>query len=237
MEYLSCGDLASLIFEQNMTESDAKTITRQLLEGLKVMHQKQFCHRDLKPEVCLFHLSPNISSNEEIPQNVLLVSLSPIVIKIADFGISKQFTGDTTLRTVVGTQGYIAPEMMGHLYTHTSVYTTAVDIWSLGCLVHAIFTKETPFLDEKTLEAYLRAWESFPTTRMAAVGATLAAIKFVSKLMIPHAEYRLTAAEALEDLWFKGGGDTVASTGRMTLHCRCGWSALGFKTNDYLDRE
>lgn len=51
MEYIEHGDLAKLINESNMTESDAKVITRQLLEGLKVMHENNFCHRDLKPMV------------------------------------------------------------------------------------------------------------------------------------------------------------------------------------------
>lgn len=51
MEYIEYGDLAKLINESNMTEDDAKIITRQLLEGLKVMHENSFCHRDLKPMV------------------------------------------------------------------------------------------------------------------------------------------------------------------------------------------
>lgn len=55
MEYIKHGDLASLILERDMNESDAKIITTQLLGGLNVMHKNNFCHRDLKPQVS--HLS------------------------------------------------------------------------------------------------------------------------------------------------------------------------------------
>lgn len=52
MEYIPCGDLGSLI-EDEMTESEVKTVTKQLLEGLEVMHEINLCHRDLKPQVKL----------------------------------------------------------------------------------------------------------------------------------------------------------------------------------------
>lgn len=47
------GDLDSFIHNNDapIVESDTKTITKQLLEGLKIMHEHEFCHRDLKPKV------------------------------------------------------------------------------------------------------------------------------------------------------------------------------------------
>ena len=50
MEYISHGDLRHYM-EVERSESEAKVITRQLLEGLLVIHEKGFAHRDLKPEV------------------------------------------------------------------------------------------------------------------------------------------------------------------------------------------
>ena len=50
MEYISHGHLRHYM-EVERSESEAKDVTRQLLEGLLVIHQKGFAHRDLKPEV------------------------------------------------------------------------------------------------------------------------------------------------------------------------------------------
>ena len=50
MEYISYGNLRSYLGVER-PENEAKVITRQLLEGLAVIHQEGFAHRDLKPEV------------------------------------------------------------------------------------------------------------------------------------------------------------------------------------------
>ena len=50
MEYISHGNLRDYL-EVERSEGEAKVITRQLLEGLLVIHREGFAHRDLKPEV------------------------------------------------------------------------------------------------------------------------------------------------------------------------------------------
>ena len=50
MEYLSHGHLRHYL-DVERSESEAKAITKQLLEGLFVIHEKGFAHRDLRPEV------------------------------------------------------------------------------------------------------------------------------------------------------------------------------------------
>ena len=48
--YISHGHLRNYP-EVRGSESEAKAITRQLLEGLVIIHQDGYAHRDLKPEV------------------------------------------------------------------------------------------------------------------------------------------------------------------------------------------
>lgn len=60
MEYISGGNLSQLIRKGGVNESDARTITKQLLEGLEIMHSSNLCHRDLKPQVGVSTSDPQI---------------------------------------------------------------------------------------------------------------------------------------------------------------------------------
>ena len=52
MEYFELGDLEGFILTSGTcTEQGARTIAQQILEGLSVMHELGFTHRDLKPQV------------------------------------------------------------------------------------------------------------------------------------------------------------------------------------------
>ena len=50
MEYFRHGDLQNFM-DSPLPERVVGIITRQLLEGLNVMHKHGFTHRDLKPQV------------------------------------------------------------------------------------------------------------------------------------------------------------------------------------------
>lgn len=127
--------------------------------------------------------------------------MSPLGVKIGDFGISKQVDDSTALLTVVGTPGYMAPEVWGYISSETSVYTNAVDMWSLGCVIYAMITRETPFQDTGNLLNYIQSRISFPKTKLLEGKASSDAIKFLVSLMRPHPEDRLTAEEALKHMW------------------------------------
>lgn len=67
MEYAEHGDLAHYLDNHAETALvEAKDITRQILNGLVVMHQREICHRDLKPQVRNTHYYPNIVAHIHI---------------------------------------------------------------------------------------------------------------------------------------------------------------------------
>jgi serine/threonine protein kinase len=60
MEYMPLGDLEHNVQQIEkypahssppLSEEEVKDISRQILEGLKIMHGEGFAHRDLKPQV------------------------------------------------------------------------------------------------------------------------------------------------------------------------------------------
>jgi Protein kinase domain len=55
MEYLELGDLRIYLDgKQPLPEHEVREITYQILDGLFLMHDNGFAHRDLKPNVSLF---------------------------------------------------------------------------------------------------------------------------------------------------------------------------------------
>ena len=62
----------------------------QISHTIAYMHSKNVCHKDLKLE------------------NILLMDLGPTgLVKVTDFGLSKQFSSTNLLKTFVGTPVYI----------------------------------------------------------------------------------------------------------------------------------
>lgn len=152
MEYVQHGDLAQYLKDFGpKAMKEASEITKQLLEGLAVLHGRQICHRDLKPQIGssfpgnLIFPTPPYGLLIEL-QNVLIASPSPIRVKLADFGVSKCTIG-TNLYTKIGTTGYMAPELLrlSQILQPEAGYTYAVDMWALGCIVYQLLTFQFPF--------------------------------------------------------------------------------------------
>lgn len=120
-------------------------------------------------------------------------SLSPLWVKITDFGVAKRWAG-TALSSQGGTSVYKAPECLGLVSTHT---TTSVDMWSLCAVFHQTPTPEIPFvdrgggysdyfsgdqefrLDDKLLKNYCDGLVPFPVASLAIQGTSANAIDFI----------------------------------------------------------
>ncbi|KAG0643277.1 kinase-like domain-containing protein, partial [Tuber brumale] len=196
MEYLGEGDLTKHI-STPLPQQTVRTISKQILEGLEVMHQLGIAHRDLKPA------------------NIFVVRMSPVWVKIGDFGISKRILAQdtTTLHTQVSTRVYGAPEVMGlDPNRETSEYTNSVDIWSLGCVVYELLVGTKLFVSEGQVIGYYYGKFPFPrdTLRALSPPTDSVGISFLESLLVIQPEDRPTAASALKHVWLVdvgGGGE------------------------------
>ena len=109
----------------------------------------------------------------------------------------------TFLRTQVGTQDYLAPEVLGYVEEETSRYTNAVDLWSLGCICHRLLTLESPFPKMKALARYCLGMTELPIEVLYKSTVSEEAITLVKGLMNIQPSERIDAEAALHSLWLK----------------------------------
>ncbi|OBA19866.1 Pkinase-domain-containing protein [Metschnikowia bicuspidata var. bicuspidata NRRL YB-4993] len=107
-----------------------KCILQQLLQGIDYVHQQRYLHRDIKAA------------------NILMDPTG--VVKIADFGLARVYHGPIPLKgkgpgggernytALVVTRWYRPPELL----LGERKYTTAVDMWGVGCVFAELFTKK-----------------------------------------------------------------------------------------------
>ncbi|XP_061680747.1 calcium/calmodulin-dependent protein kinase type IV isoform X1 [Syngnathoides biaculeatus] len=128
LELVTGGELFDRIVERGYySERDAAHVIKQILEAVAYLHENGVVHRDLKPE------------------NLLYADLSlDAPLKIADFGLSKIIDDQVTMKTVCGTPGYCAPEIL-----RGNAYGPEVDMWSVGVILYILLCGFEPFFDAR----------------------------------------------------------------------------------------
>ncbi|CAD6250423.1 unnamed protein product [Miscanthus lutarioriparius] len=130
MEYME-HDLKGVMeaMKQPYTQSEVKCLMLQLLEGVKYLHDNWVLHRDLKTS------------------NLLLNNRGEL--KICDFGLSRQYGSLLKPYTQpVVTLWYRAPELL----LGAKEYSTAIDMWSLGCIMAELLSKEPLFSGKSEID-------------------------------------------------------------------------------------
>uniref|UniRef100_A0A3Q2Q6W1 Si:ch73-60h1.1 n=1 Tax=Fundulus heteroclitus TaxID=8078 RepID=A0A3Q2Q6W1_FUNHE len=166
------------------SERDAAHVIKQILEAVAYLHGNGVVHRDLKPE------------------NLLYADLSlDAPLKIADFGLSKIIDDQVTMKTVCGTPGYCAPEIL-----RGNAYGPEVDMWSVGVILYILLCGFEPFFDPRgdqyMYSRILNCDYEFVSPWWDEV--SLNAKDLVSKLIVLDPHKRLSVREALQHPWVLG---------------------------------
>nr|XP_041566865.1 calcium/calmodulin-dependent protein kinase type IV-like isoform X1 [Taeniopygia guttata] len=185
LELVTGGELFDRIVERGFySERDAAHVVKQILEAVSYLHQNGVVHRDLKPE------------------NLLYADLSPEApLKIGDFGLSKILDEQDTMKTVCGTPGYCAPEIL-----HGGPYGPEVDMWSVGVITYILLCGFEPFFDPRGDQymygRILTCDYEFVSPWWDEVSPN--AKDLVRKLIVLDPQKRLTVQQALEHPWVTG---------------------------------
>ncbi|KAG7292242.1 hypothetical protein NEMBOFW57_002277 [Staphylotrichum longicolle] len=217
MEYVKGGDLGRLIADNGpLSENAAKTMARQLLDALAYLHDMNITHRDVKPD------------------NILVHSLDPFVVKLTDFGLSKMVDNEETfLRTFCGTLLYCAPEVYSEYAEYDNHgrrhprnrrlrpttgqrYDHAVDIWSLGGVLFYALTKKPPFPARSgaSHSELLHQIMTKPLDISPLIEADISeeGIDFLRRMLDRRPETRATVESLQNHVWISGSFTTVAQS-------------------------
>ena len=213
-------DLSGLLENPSVhfTEPQIKCYMLQLLEGLRYLHANKILHRDMKAA------------------NLLINNKG--ILQIADFGLARPYDDDPPqpgkgggeatrpYTTLVVTRWYRPPELLLQL-RH---YTTAIDMWGVGCVFGEMF-KGRPILagnsdlNQAQLifdlvgspnDENMPGWSSLPgcegvtsfhyrpnTLRQVFQEQGSAAISLLGELLKLDWRKRINAMDALEHPYFK----------------------------------
>ncbi|XP_039173364.1 LOW QUALITY PROTEIN: mitogen-activated protein kinase kinase kinase 1 [Eucalyptus grandis] len=138
LELMTKGSLAALYDKYNLRDSQVSAYTRQILNGLKYLHDQNVVHRDIKCANILVDVSGSV--------------------KLADFGLAKA-TNINVAKSSKGTAFWMAPEVVN---LKNRSYGLAADIWSLGCTVLEMLTRRPPYSHLEGMQALFRIGRGEP---------------------------------------------------------------------------
>uniref|UniRef100_A0A663N3B3 Serine/threonine-protein kinase PLK2 n=1 Tax=Athene cunicularia TaxID=194338 RepID=A0A663N3B3_ATHCN len=126
-----CSSMAHILKARKvLTEPEVRYYLRQIVSGLKYLHEQEILHRDLK--------LGNFFINENME------------LKLGDFGLAARLEPlEHRRRTICGTPNYLSPEVL-----NKQGHSCESDIWALGCVMYTMLLGRPPFETTNLKETY-----------------------------------------------------------------------------------
>ncbi|CAH1647414.1 unnamed protein product [Spodoptera littoralis] len=131
MEFCQYGPLFEYIHSgSSFLPSQILKWAKEIAQGMAYLHSHKIIHRDLK--------SPNVLIADNL------------VVKVSDFGTSREWNDVSAVMSFTGTVAWMAPEVIRH-----EPCSERVDVWSYGVVLWELLTQEVPY---KNLETHAIMW-------------------------------------------------------------------------------
>uniref|UniRef100_A0AAV1T6N1 non-specific serine/threonine protein kinase n=1 Tax=Peronospora matthiolae TaxID=2874970 RepID=A0AAV1T6N1_9STRA len=175
LEYMENGSLAQFVKKfRFLSETLVAMYITQVLRGLAYLHEQGVLHRDVK--------GANILTTKDG------------LVKLADFGVAIKLSETQKANSVVGSPYWMAPEVI-----EMAGWSSASDIWSVGCTIIELLTTKPPYFDLAPMAALFRiVQEDHPPLpqRMSP-----ALHDFIMKCFMKEPRLRASADELLAHPW------------------------------------
>jgi glycogen synthase kinase 3 beta len=137
MEYVP-KTLSDLISQnrKNQTKFDnftLKLFSYQMLKCIGYLHSLGICHRDIKPQNILIDPADN-------------------TLKLCDFGCAKHLVKTESNISYICSRFYRPPELV----IGATIYTTQVDVWSMGCVIAELVINKPIFAGKSATDQLLQ---------------------------------------------------------------------------------
>ncbi|XP_029806923.1 death-associated protein kinase 2 isoform X6 [Suricata suricatta] len=118
LELVSGGELFDFLAQkESLSEEEATSFIKQILDGVNYLHAKKIAHFDLKPENIML-----LDKNIPIPH-----------IKLIDFGLAHEIEDGVEFKNIFGTPEFVAPEIVNY-----EPLGLEADMWSIGVITYIL---------------------------------------------------------------------------------------------------
>ncbi|XP_060030310.1 death-associated protein kinase 2 isoform X4 [Erinaceus europaeus] len=187
LELVSGGELFDFLAQkESLSEEEATSFIKQILDGVSYLHAKQIAHFDLKPENIML-----LDKNIPIPH-----------IKLIDFGLAHEIEDGVEFKNIFGTPEFVAPEIVNY-----EPLGLEADMWSIGVITYILLSGASPFLGDtkqETLSNITAVSYDFDEEFFSQTSEL--AKDFIRKLLVKETKKRLTIQEALRHPWITSQG-------------------------------
>ncbi|XP_009977860.1 PREDICTED: obscurin-like, partial [Tauraco erythrolophus] len=181
LELCSSEELLDRLFKKSVvTEAEVKLYIKQILEGIKYLHDNNVLHLDIKP------------------LNILMVYPEREDLKLCDFGFAQKITPFEPQFSKYGSPEFVAPEIVSQ-----SPVSKATDIWAVGVITYLSLTCKSPFAGENDRGTLLNIQNGeISWTIPDFVHLSEDAKDFIKGILQQHPTARPSALDCLSHKWF-----------------------------------